>query len=127
MLFLQIEMLSACNSPVSVFAFKICGIFSLAIGWYYITDHKIALSPFLSTIMPVALKPLLLSFILGNFDYFCICKRMNRLNRMSMEKEEKSQIAYHKNVIDFIAVAAELCHFLRARWRFRNEWVERIL
>ena len=53
---------------------------------------------------------------------------MNRLNRMSMEKEEKSQIAYHKNVIDFIAVAAELCHFLESEVEIsRNEWVERIL
>lgn len=45
-----------------------------------------------------------------------------------MEKEEKSQIVYHKNVIDFIAVAAELCHFLESEVEIsRNEWVERIL
>lgn len=45
-----------------------------------------------------------------------------------MEKEEKSQIAYHKNVIDFITVAAELCHFLESEVEIsRNEWVERIL
>jgi len=45
-----------------------------------------------------------------------------------MENEEKSQIAYHKNVIDFIAVAAELCHFLESEVQIsRNEWVERIL
>ena len=45
-----------------------------------------------------------------------------------MEKEEKSQIAYHKNVIDFIAVAAELCHFLEGETEIsRKEWVERML
>jgi len=45
-----------------------------------------------------------------------------------MEKEEKSQIAYHKNVIDFVAVAAELCHFLESEAEIsRKEWVERML
>ena len=45
-----------------------------------------------------------------------------------MEKEERSQIAYHKNVIDFVAVAAELCHFLESEAEIsRKEWVERML
>ncbi len=45
-----------------------------------------------------------------------------------MEKEETSQIAYHKNVIEFVAVAAELCHFLENEAVLpRKEWVERML
>lgn len=45
-----------------------------------------------------------------------------------MEKEEKSEIAYHKNVIEFVAVAAELCHFLEDEAEIsRKEWVERML
>ena len=29
-----------------------------------------------------------------------------------MERDDISQIVYDKNVIDFVAVAAEFCHFL---------------
>lgn len=45
-----------------------------------------------------------------------------------MAKEEVTQIAYHKDVIEFVAVAAELCHFLESEEEMeRMEWVERML
>ncbi len=45
-----------------------------------------------------------------------------------MENEETSQIAYHKHVIDFVAVAAEFCHFLESETLLsRKEWVEKML
>ena len=45
-----------------------------------------------------------------------------------MEKSESSQVVYDKNVIDFLAVAAELCHFLEGEAELpRSEWVERAL
>lgn len=45
-----------------------------------------------------------------------------------MERDDISQIVYDKNVIDFVAVAAEFCHFLENEAEpTRSEWVDRML